>query len=293
VHLFERVAFPVLVVVFLAGLVVILPATQTGPMGDAVPGGFWIALGATFGYAAGWNPYASDYSRYLPPGTGRRAGVYAGLGNFLGCTVLEVAGAAAVTAVGPANWDSANPTGSYISLMPAWLGAVTLLAIFVGAISANALNLYSAAMSFAALGVRLPTPFARAAIAVAMGTAGLVVAILTLEHVETYEGFLLVIAYWIGPWLGVMIADRLLDKTATDDLTPFVDTRHVNLAGPIAMGVAMVVSIILFSNQQLYTGLLVTAAPAIGDITFEVGFVLAFALYALLRRPLARPRAAA
>ena len=66
VHLFERVAFPVLVVVFLAGLAVILPATQTGPMGDAVPGGFWIALGATFGYAAGWNPYASDYTRYLP-----------------------------------------------------------------------------------------------------------------------------------------------------------------------------------------------------------------------------------
>ena len=59
-----------LVVVFLAGAwAVILPATQTGPMGDTVPGGFWIALGATFGYAAGWNPYASDYSRYLPPGT--------------------------------------------------------------------------------------------------------------------------------------------------------------------------------------------------------------------------------
>ena len=293
VHLFERVAFPVLVVVFVAGMTLILPAAQTGPMGDAVPGGFWIALGATFGYAAGWNPYASDYARYLPPGTGRRAGLYAGLGNFLGCTLLEIAGAAAVTAVGPANWNSANPTGSYISLLPAWLGAITLLAIFIGAISANALNLYSAAMSFAALGVRLPTPFARAAIAVAMGTAGLVVAILTLDHVETYEGFLLVIAYWIGPWLGVVIADRLLDKSRTDDLTPFVDTRHVNLAGPVAMGVAMVVSIVLFSNQQLYTGLLVSAVPAIGDITFEVGFVLAVALYAALRPALARSRAAA
>jgi nucleobase:cation symporter-1, NCS1 family len=293
VHLFERIAFPVLVVVFLAGMALILPATQTGPMGDAVPGGFWIALGATFGYAAGWNPYASDYSRYLPPATGRRAGLYAGLGNFLGCILLEIAGAAAVTAVGPANWNGANPTGSYISLLPPWLGAITLLAIFIGAISANALNLYSAAMSFAALGVRLPTPFARAAIALAMGTAGLVVAIFTLDHVETYEGFLLVIAYWIGPWLGVVIADRLLDKTPTDDLTPFVDTRHVNLAGPIAMAVAMVVSIVLFSNQQLYTGILTSAVPAIGDLTFEVGFVLAFGLYAALRPALARTRTAA
>ena len=51
--------------------------------------------------------------------------------------------------------------------MPAWLGGITLLAIFIGAISANALNLYSAAMSFAALGLHLPTAFARAVIAVA------------------------------------------------------------------------------------------------------------------------------
>jgi nucleobase:cation symporter-1, NCS1 family len=287
VHLFERVAFPVLVVVFVAGMFVILPATQTGPVGEAVPGGFWIALGATFGYTAGWNPYAADYARYLPPSAAKRAGLFAGLGNFLGCVVLETAGAAAVTAVGLTNWNGDNPTGSYISLMPAWLGGVTLLAIFVGAISANALNLYSAAMSFVALGVRLPTAFARAAIALAMGVAGLVVAVIALRHVEAYEGFLLVIAYWIGPWLGVVFADRLLDKTR-DDLTTFTSTRHVNLAGPIAMAVAMVVSIFLFSNQTLYVGVVAAAVPSIGDIAFEVGFVLAFALYAVLRPVLAR-----
>ena len=291
VHLFERVAFPVLVVIFVIGVALILPAAQTAPVGEPIPGAFWVALAATFGYAAGWNPYGSDYSRYLPRGTGRRAGLYAGIGVFLGCVVLEIAGAAAVTAVGVADWNAANPTGAYISLLPGWLGAVTLLAIFIGAISANALNLYSAALSFAALGVRLPTPFARAAIAVAMGAAGLVVAILTLDHVETYEGFLLVIAYWIGPWLGVVIADRLLDRRG--DLAPYVDVRHVNLAGPVAMGAAMLISIPLFSNQQLYTGVLAAAAPSIGDITFEVGFVLAFALYALLRPVLARPRATA
>ena len=55
----------------------------------------------------------------------------------------------------------------------------------------------------------------------------------------------------------------------------------------------MVVSIVLFSNQQLYTGILASAVPAIGDITFEVGFVLAFGLYAALRPALARTRTAA
>lgn len=291
VHLFERFTFPVLVVIFLAGMAVILPGTQTAPVTDAVPGGFWIALGASFGYTAGWNPYAADYSRYLPAAAAKRAGIFAGLGNFLSSTVLQIAGAAAVTAVGVANWDGSNPTGSYISLMPAWLGGVTLLAIFIGAISANALNLYSAAMSFAALGLRLPTAFARAAIAVAVGLAGLVVAALALDHLEAYEGFLLVIAYWIGPWLGVVFTDRVLDRTAAADLTTFTSTRHVNLAGPVAMAVAMAVSIPLFSNQSLYTGVVPTAVPAVGDLTFEVGFLLAAALYAVLR-PVLRRRAA-
>jgi NCS1 family nucleobase:cation symporter-1 len=290
VHVFERVAFPVLVVVFLAGMAVILPATHTGPMGDPIPGGFWVTVGATFGYAAGWNPYAADYSRYLPAAAGRRAGVYAGVGNFLGCVVLEIAGAAAVTAVGITRWDDANPTGSYVSVFPGWLAAVTLLAIFIGAISANALNLYSAGMSFAALGLRLPTTFGRAVLTLGMGVAGFVVAIIALDHVETYEGFLLVISYWIGPWLGVMMADRLLDKTR-GVLEPYVSTRHVNWAGPIAMAVAMAVSIVLFSNQQLYVGVLARAVPSLGDLAFEVGFVLAFGLYAALRPVLGRTRA--
>jgi NCS1 family nucleobase:cation symporter-1 len=291
VHVFERFTFPVLVVIFLAGMAVILPGTQIAPVTEAVPGGFWIALGASFGYTAGWNPYASDYSRYLPPAAAKRAGIFAGLGNFLSSTVLQIAGAAAVTAVGVANWDGSNPTGSYISLMPAWLGGVTLLAIFIGAISANALNLYSAAMSFAALGLHLPTAFGRAVLAVAVGLAGLVVAIFALDHLEAYEGFLLVIAYWIGPWLGVVFADRVLDRTTSTDLTTFTSTRHVNLAGPIAMAVAMIVSIALFSNQQLYLGVVPAAVPAVGDLTFEVGFVLAVALYAALR-PVLRRRAA-
>ena len=292
VHVFERFAFPVLVVIFLAGVAVILPATQTGATGEAVPGGFWIALGATFGYAAGWNPFASDYSRYLPPTDGRRAGLFAGVGNFLGCVVLEIAGAAAVTAVGAANWDGENPTGSYVSLLPGWLAAITLLAIFIGAVSANALNLYSAGMSFAALGLRLPTTFGRAALTLGMGIAGFVVALIALTHVETYEGFLLVIAYWVGPWLGVVLADRLLDKTR-DDLAVYTDRRHTNWAGPIAMAVAMIVAIFLFSNQTLYVGAIAKVAPSIGDLAFEIGFVLAFGIYAGLRPVLNRSRAAA
>ena len=46
-------------------------------------------------------------------------------------------------------------------------------------------------------------------------------------------------------------------------------------------GRAMAVSIPLFANQTDYIGYLAKRHPALGDLTFEVGFVLAALLYAL------------
>jgi NCS1 family nucleobase:cation symporter-1 len=288
IQLFERFAFPVLAVIFVAGAVLILAKSQPGAPAEPVPGGFWIALGATFGYAAGWNPYAADYTRYLPPGTGRWAGIFAGIGLFASCLLLESVGAAAVTAVGGATWDFVDPVSSYTGLLPAWLEELTLLAICLGAIAANALNVYSSALSFTAMGIHLPTRSSRAAMAVVMGTAGLVVAAIGLDNIDSYEAFLLVIAYWIGPWLGVVFADRVFRRTRPGE-TVTSDRGYRNRAGFLAMLIAAAASIWLFSNQATYLGVVPRAFPGVGDLTFEVGFVLAVVLYAVLRRPLAGP----
>jgi NCS1 family nucleobase:cation symporter-1 len=45
------------------------------------------------------------------------------------------------------------------------------------------------------------------------------------------------------------------------------------------MLVGMGLSIWLFSNQTEYIGLIPTHVPAIGDITFEVGFVITAVVY--------------
>jgi NCS1 family nucleobase:cation symporter-1 len=290
IHLFERATFPLLTLIFVVGAVIVL--AQTGSVGgsDPMPGGFWIAVGACFGYSAGWNPFAADYARYLEPSQSRSAGVSAALGLFVSSTLLMVAGAAAVTAVGAAAWNFDNPVDSYVSLMPGWLGKLTLLAVFIGAISANALNLYSSGLSFATIGISLPTHFARAAISLVVGLVGLAVALFGITHVETFENFLLVTAYWIGPWLGVVLTDRVLHKA--EDERVYTSRAWVNWAGPVAMAVSAVVSIVLFSNQTAYVGPLPTAVPGIGDITFEVGFVLAAVLYAVLYRFSVRPLAA-
>ncbi|MFG1999768.1 purine-cytosine permease family protein [Spirillospora sp. NPDC048911] len=286
VHTVERYAFPVLAVVFAVGAVVILgkanfSAPASGEGGGL--GGFLIATAASFGYAAGWNPYAADYTRYLPPATSRRAtGLYAGLGIFAGCTLLQIVGSASVTIGGDALGD---PTGTFTGHMPSLLGNLTLLAITLGAICANAINIYSGAMSFVTLGIRLPVALQRGVAALAFGAIGLVVAYFGLDDAgHDYEAFLLVIAYWIGPWLGVVLTDQWLRRGTEPSDALLFDKGYRNLAGPIAMLAGVVLSVWLFSNQQKYVGPVPANWASFGDVTALVGFAVAAAGYAVLLR---------
>jgi NCS1 family nucleobase:cation symporter-1 len=276
-HAFERVVFPLLVVVFVLGGIAIIAkshpgaAHQTGGIG-----GFLIALGASFGYAAGWNPYATDYTRYLSPSVSKRAvGLWAGLGVFVSCVALELVGALSATI---ATKDS-NPTTAFTGFMPTWIGKLVLLGIVIGAISANAINVYSGTMSFLALGFQLPLALRRAIVAGVFGVIGFFVAWSGLSDAGSkYENFLLVISYWIGPWLGVFFTDQLLRRGHRVSGFLF-DKRHNPWGGAAAMLIAMVVSIYLFSNQTKYVGVIPKHHASFGDLTFEVGFVLAAVLY--------------
>ena len=284
VHSFERWAFPFLVVVFLIASVVIVGKSHPGAHAAGGIGGFLVTFGAAFGYAAGWNPYASDYTRYLPRETNRKVtGLWAGLGVFLSCVALEVVGAAAATITSVGKY-AANPTAGFVSHLPTAVGDVTLIAIALGAVCANALNVYSGSMSFLALGIKLPLSLRRAIVALVLGVAGFFLALSGLHDAGTkYNNFLLVIAYWIGPWLGVFFADQFLRRRKRVDGFLF-DRKHNPWAGFAAMAIAMAVSIVLFANQTDYVGVLPKHDPAFGDLTFEVGFVLAALLYAVFYR---------
>ena len=131
------------------------------------------------------------------------------------------------------------------------LADLTLLAIALGAVSANVLNIYSGALSFTALGIKLPLSLRRAIVALGFGIIGFFLAWSGLSNAGTkYENFLLIIAYWIAPWLAVFFCDQLLRKDP--DETLLFDQRHLNWAGPVAMLVGMGISIWLFSNQTEY-----------------------------------------
>jgi NCS1 nucleoside transporter family len=278
VHLFERYAFPILTIIFLIAAGVILSKAHPGAHHSTIPGGFLLTFGASFGYAAGWNPYAADYTRYLKPSASKTAiAWWSGLGLFLSCALLEIVGAAAATLTG-SNAAGSNPTGAFTGLLATPLADATLLAIALGAVSANVLNIYSGALSFTAIGIKLPLGLRRAIVALGFGTIGFFLAWSALPNAGTrYENFLLIIAYWIAPWLAVYFCDLWLRRDPDEAL--LFSTRRTNWAGPVAMLIGMGVSIWLFSNQTEYVGVVPTHVPSAGDLTFEAGFVITALVY--------------
>src|SRR5438270_8771139 len=160
IHAFERYALIYLGIVFTIAVVIIFSKTNAGLGFNAhapvafggQQGAFLIATFIAFGYAAGWNPYASDYTRYLPKTSSRlNTGLAAGLGVFVSCVVLEVAGAAAATI----GWSNPNPTANFTAPLGGFLGTLVLVGILIGAVAANVINVYSGAMSFLTLGIKL------------------------------------------------------------------------------------------------------------------------------------------
>ena len=133
--------------------------------------------------------------------------MWSGLGLFLSCAVLEIVGAAVATVVSPGA-ALAGP-GGMTGLLATPLADLTLLAIALGAVSANVLNIYSGALSFTAIGIKLPLSLRRAIVALGFGTIGFFLAWSGLHNAGSkYENFLLIIAYWIAPWLAVYFCDH-------------------------------------------------------------------------------------
>src|SRR5438477_153392 len=292
IHAFERWAFPVLGIVFAAACILIFSHGNYGIAAKPIPvvgefGGWMLLFTATFGYAAGWNPYAADYTRYLPPTVNRNlVGFWAAMGVFVSCVVIELAGAALATVSGTKWGPTDIPTVQLQRAMPDLLYYLTLLCIAVGAVCANAINIYSGTMSLVALGIRemgLTLRQRRALLAVVAGALGYIIGLVGQANVgpgSKYEYFLILISYWIAPWLAVVLVDYWLRKGDYGDESMFYDTKYQRWQGVAAMAIGLVVSVGLFANvYSIYTGPIPNGNPGIGDFTFIVGFVLAGLLY--------------
>ena len=273
IQVFERYLAAVLGVLFLVALVIAL--THGGTIGAWRPKGtgntltlFAVVLAISFSYIMSWSPYASDYSRYLPEITSRG---YLALNVFLGAAiasfVTEVVGVlVAILAPG-----AASPVAA-LKIAMGGFGSVAVIAVILGATTANVLNLYSNTMSARVLDVRLT----RWQLAIVGGVLGLLFALLGYQKfAQNYQDFLVALDYWIMPWLAIVLLDyyRLRHRDAVE----FSQSRGWNFNGLIAFLIGLGVSV-PFMAERFYTGPL-SAWFGGADFGYFIGFLVAGAVY--------------
>ena len=284
---FQAVVWVIVIVVVLGqqGAFDVAPAAA----GAAFPwAGFTLTAGAAYGYTAGWTAFASDYTRYLPANTDKKSlGLAAGLGNFSATTLIMGVGVIAFNALAgnPGDfWGIENPTAAFTAEFNPVFGSIVLLSIVIGSVSANILNVYSGAMSFLAMGFKFGFKTRRAIMVLLAGIAGGLlsyVGVLNGDVAHQLDAFLLVVSYWVAPWIAVVLTERILSKGKNAGERALAPKN--SWAGAAAFVIATVFSIWGFAAQVLYTGPLAKDS-GLGDITAVVGFVLASVLFVLFSK---------
>lgn len=285
---FER--YMVLILGLLFAIATVIALTHGSAIGAWHPkpfGGtltsFAIVLAVSFSYIMSWSPYASDYSRYLPEITSRSyIAIYVFIGAVVASFLTEVVGLL-VAIIAPAG---ATPIAALKTVMGGF-GVFAVLAVILGATTANVLNLYSNTMSAKVLDVRLE----RWQLAIIGGALGFIVALLGYQNfTQNYQNFLIVLDYWIMPWLAVVLLDFYVFRHR--EPMGFSQAVPVNWNGLIAWVIGLGVSLLFISEQFQVFGLKAHGPLAtwFGDADFGyfIGFIVAGVVYLLLNRGAAR-----
>lgn len=281
IQVFERWMAAVLGILF--AIVTVLVLTHTSTIADWHPQAklsglalFAIVLAVSFSYIMSWSPYASDYSRYLPENTsGSRATLWIFLGAAIASFWLEVIGAlVAILAPG-----APNAVAGLKQAMGGF-GPIAVLAVILGATTANALNLYSNAMSARVLDIRLP----RWSLALVGACLGFVLALIAGANnfTQNYTNFLLLLDYWIMPWLAVVLLDFYWLKHR--DPAAFAKAPPWNVRGATAYAVGLLASVpFMVPEAGFYKGPLASIFGG-ADFSYFIGFLVAGGVYLGLNR---------
>ena len=281
IHTFEKYAAIGLFVLFAVTTIAALPKMDTSfaAGGSATLGSFVLmtTIAGSFNFA--WGLYASDYTRYLPEDAPpSRVFAYTFLGLALSAIWMEALGLAVTSAL-TGDLATQDATHQIYNIVGAGLpGALAMIAIFFGTIAVNAMNDYTGSLSLLAAGVRVWRPISAAIVGVLSFLATLW--LYYGSFTTTFENYLLLITYWIGPWAAIVLVDWRLRGGRFDihRVTPF-SVLPSGWNGIAALVAGFVVSI-PFMNQTLYTGPLAGGT----DITYVVGFIVAAAVYWFLER---------
>ncbi len=264
----------VLLVIFaIVGLTALAAAPHLSIVGakPTLPG-FILATAILASFNLSWASYSSDYTRYLPASTSPRAIVVRALAALLLSAIpFQVLGLITAGSIG-----EASPTAVIANLQHAagFLAPFALGAIALSSITGNSVNDNTASYSLISAGIRVP----RVVAAIVTASLGYVLAVAGAGHyADLYSSYLVLTLYWIAPWTGIVLADWWM-RPGRDVQAPRAWMPEATL-----FIVTSVLTIVLFSATDLYTGFVARALGG-ADIGYYVGFTLAFGGTVLLGR---------
>lgn len=276
IHLFEKVMSVVLAVMFTAVTFIsfgsfraVFPSYEASASFDPY---FWaLVVAAIFSYLMSWSPYASDYSRYLPKSTSKlKIVAYSMAGGAIASAWLEIIGF--IVYLG-ANNHNLNAIQALASVSGGY-AIFALLAVVLGALAADALNLYTNSLS----ALVLYRKAGRVQTVLLAGIVGFALALIgSINFGSFYQNFLLTLDYWITPWIGIMIGAFFVKRvrSGVEGAMPFIKS------GLIAYAVGLLVSLPfmnLSSYGIAYVGPLATLLQG-ADVSYFMALAAAFVAY--------------
>jgi nucleobase:cation symporter-1, NCS1 family len=174
--------------------------TASGP---DYPGAFVLGFMTCFALVASWYPFASDYSRYLPASSSRRAVTFwPVVGVALPMILLGMFGLLVPTI------DNAHAFEGVLALIsahaPGWVAVPFFAFVVVGEIWANYLDVYTAGLVSLAMGIKLER-WQTALGCGLLGTALASYAVLVTDFHLAYEDFLILTYLWAPAWAAVVL----------------------------------------------------------------------------------------
>ncbi len=292
IHQFEKIMAVVLGLFFAVATVIVMMHSGKFVLyhPSALPGvpsftvGMILLIGASLSYLMSWGPYASDYSRYLREDTNvMKAFANTFLGGFIASFWFEALGAliAAFIYGNIANPSAIGIIGSFSYILGS-LGTAALVAVVLGTLSANALNIYTGALSSLVLDIRVK----RWKAVLVSGIIGSVLTIaLSGSFTSFYEGFLLLLDYWITPWLAVVLIDFfILGHRNYREVEAAPAVRRSGLLSYL-FGLLCSVPFISWGYSNLsYTGYISANYLGGADISYYVALIVTGLTYYLAER---------
>ncbi|HLH86098.1 MAG TPA: cytosine permease, partial [Thermoplasmataceae archaeon] len=240
---------------------------------------FGVTLASSFSYIMSWGPYASDYSRFVEEKHAtRRTFAYTLAGASISCIWIEVLGMYVAIYSGSI---SGNP-GSDLAVITGSASFIGALALGLGGVAANAVNLYSNSSTLKTLVKKLGYRTSLVPgflISIGLGFVGL------RNFYGFYETFLLILDYWITPWLGVLIAHYFL-------MPGYSEMAHRRAFGMVSYLIGIAVSVPFMNPGAYFEGPVAVYFSGM-DVSYFVSFLVAMLLYVALSRAVSPRESAA